>query len=636
MTFPGLRAPEGLQDWTRFVDLVHAHWDEQPRVEILGTVKSGNNVIVRWRASRATEYVVAHIQHDGGGGGGSTYDPDTYVSRTRVDCRADRQQETTVTRSTDDFYTVWLIPSVLEGDLSTFSDYDGEGETTDFMAMEAVGSRTTDPTSPGDGLINVLAFGATGDGATDDTDAVQDAADAAIADPGGTLYFPPGTFLVSEVDLSAAGGGNEGYREISVLCDDKAFFTAPDTSTDLFDISGQRRMVWKGGRFLKARRCFTATNGLSPAYCRFEGIKFMPATASDIGACVYADSFVGNTFVECQFGWDGVVDGIDNGVDFLASASGQTNVNRFHSCTFINFKDYGLRLRGSAFRKATTVLVGCWFEDSDGIAIEAGSNTWNLNILGCYFETVGGSSAPLVFSSAANVVVDGCFFASYNSIPSWIESDASSVFCRNNSVFVNSFPFFEAANLVERNEIRDTWLNDAGSNDYKDALFSADGDASESMISWNIPRNSSTTTEDEEIVESSPASRSYADGMIRHSCDSVVMTSDLTWYDVAALTIPGSGSMAFRVIAELGTIHQGVGAAARMIEVFVDRSAGTVSITSIRNENVGGGLELQVVADSTNAKVQARRNGGSTTVVKPVVQVIQADNDIATRRVSVS
>jgi hypothetical protein len=51
-----------------------------------------------------------------------------------------------------------------------------------------------------DGLIfNVKApnFGAVGDGVTDDTSAIQDAVDAANAAGGGTVYFPPGSYLVS-------------------------------------------------------------------------------------------------------------------------------------------------------------------------------------------------------------------------------------------------------------------------------------------------------------------------------------------------------------------------------------------------------------------------------------------------------
>lgn len=45
------------------------------------------------------------------------------------------------------------------------------------------------------GVLSVTSFGATGDGATDDTDAIQAALDA-VPEGGGTVYFPPGRYRV--------------------------------------------------------------------------------------------------------------------------------------------------------------------------------------------------------------------------------------------------------------------------------------------------------------------------------------------------------------------------------------------------------------------------------------------------------
>jgi len=63
----------------------------------------------------------------------------------------------------------------------------------------------------GELAFNVKAFGAVGDGATDDTAAIQ-AAIAALPSSGGKVYFPPGTYKVtSTVDLGSGdvliGGG---------------------------------------------------------------------------------------------------------------------------------------------------------------------------------------------------------------------------------------------------------------------------------------------------------------------------------------------------------------------------------------------------------------------------------------------
>jgi hypothetical protein len=50
---------------------------------------------------------------------------------------------------------------------------------------------------PGPAGIDVRAFGATGDGVTDDTDAIQAAIDYADGLGGGVVFFPPGDYLVS-------------------------------------------------------------------------------------------------------------------------------------------------------------------------------------------------------------------------------------------------------------------------------------------------------------------------------------------------------------------------------------------------------------------------------------------------------
>ncbi len=52
--------------------------------------------------------------------------------------------------------------------------------------------------SAGPGIYNVLAYGAIGDGIVDDLTAIQDAVDAAELAGGGLVYFPQGTYVVSD------------------------------------------------------------------------------------------------------------------------------------------------------------------------------------------------------------------------------------------------------------------------------------------------------------------------------------------------------------------------------------------------------------------------------------------------------
>ena len=67
----------------------------------------------------------------------------------------------------------------------------------------------------GEGTFNVKDFGASGDGVAKDTRAIQDAADAAYADGGGTVVIPAGTYLTGA--LFFRNGVNLEIQEGAVL-----------------------------------------------------------------------------------------------------------------------------------------------------------------------------------------------------------------------------------------------------------------------------------------------------------------------------------------------------------------------------------------------------------------------------------
>lgn len=57
-------------------------------------------------------------------------------------------------------------------------------------------------------VLNVKAFGAKGDGVTDDTAAVQAAINAANAANGGVIYFPSGIYLIGSALVIPNNGGS--------------------------------------------------------------------------------------------------------------------------------------------------------------------------------------------------------------------------------------------------------------------------------------------------------------------------------------------------------------------------------------------------------------------------------------------
>jgi len=101
--------------------------DNQQRVQLTGHLDTGagTDAKVRLRASRATQYVQAHVQSTATSKGGATYSTSNYISSARVDCRSNRQQDLTIARNGSNQYFLWLIPVFLEGDQSTYTKFDG-------------------------------------------------------------------------------------------------------------------------------------------------------------------------------------------------------------------------------------------------------------------------------------------------------------------------------------------------------------------------------------------------------------------------------------------------------------------------------------------------------------------------------
>jgi hypothetical protein len=230
---------------------------------------------------------------------------------------------------------------------------------------------------------NLLAewFGATGDGTTDDTAALQLALDAAGA----------GLTASRKIELSAAGN----YRITAGLVLE---YTGAGVDTNVALVGGQSSRDIVGTNFTRITwdgNASTTAVTLKSRGCRVEGIAFLVAggktcrAAIDIdkgsgGACTHCrvdkcqifsptDSFVngivvGRSAVENNLEFnefvDVVIDGCSNAGVSILSETGQSKSNYFHRVAFLNCI-YGITTGGSAGSKASFHTQSCSWRDCD-------------------------------------------------------------------------------------------------------------------------------------------------------------------------------------------------------------------------------------------------------------------------------
>jgi len=323
------------------------------------------------------------------------------------------------------------------GDGSSTLTVNGDIEDTDHQIFQstmtpAFGAESKVP------QIKPQWFGATGNGSTDDTTAIQAALDIAV-DNLRPLYFPPGNYLISSAiaptstfsGLSISGAPNSATQIAQETADTDAFTFG---SSNLTTITGSRITVRDLviGTVAGTGSGITL-NGVSRSY--FENIHIPDAGNASfrLSGCKI------NTFINCSargadsaiYSWlNGITSGPTSDFGFLleyhAATAIECNVNCFYGCAAASC-DVGFKIDGNSTGQVgdTNLISGGEWEGNTTSDIHL-KDSGGFRIVGAYQEGSGG------------VLVEDCWGCSVDLIAGSIQM-SDSISCRVSGFCVTKF-----------------------------------------------------------------------------------------------------------------------------------------------------------------------------------------------------
>lgn len=215
---------------------------------------------------------------------------------------------------------------------------------------------------------NVREFGATGDGITDDTRAIQTA--IASAPPGGTVWFPPGQYLVSQTLILRSGATYRGSNPVSSVIRQK------DHANILAIMADENFAKNRARTSYGIQIEDLGIDGNSAANQRGHGIVLMPERCLVRHVTV---SFTPQSGIVLSYKNAGGSIARNNGVE-----------NRIESCTIIQPKEYGIWILDAASAGILTdgylignVVAKCFGPSAMRIERAAGWFIANNHIYGC-------------------------------------------------------------------------------------------------------------------------------------------------------------------------------------------------------------------------------------------------------------
>lgn len=248
--------------------------------------------------------------------------------------------------------------------------------------------------------LNVLDFGAVGDGVADDTAAIQAAIDAALTD-NKAVYIPSGVYSHTGLTIST-----DQRPSLHIFGDSAGDYTPATTGSILKDVGVGYSLTIN-----------TPTpNTHVPFPCRIEGLTFLSDGGQDGGIFVVGKSSV--CIEHCTFtnytksaaagvvySTNGLFEGVQKvsncyfagsnvGIYFVTTYA--NNVFTFDKNTFIGLQS-GIQFGGGTAVEARNVnIVFNHFENVIAYPIHAYGTLWNCLIMGNYFENTNVPANPAI------------------------------------------------------------------------------------------------------------------------------------------------------------------------------------------------------------------------------------------------
>jgi len=316
-----------------------------------------------------------------------------------------------------------------------------------------------------DGIVNVKAYGAVGDGSTDDTSAISAAQTAAEASSR-KIYLPAGDYYAHGLNFSWGMYNGviigDGPRKTRMICNDSEdIFTISAPSITIQDIG----FVGNSSRLGKGINIKSGGDNQRILHCAFTDLNYGIYARHDTD--MVWDPHVVDCYAErCNYGiffgqgvWQFLIDSCyvlytKSGFGIMigdASGTTQLGAGKILSTTV----EYNDGQAGMLIRNAQGISIdSCYFEQNTGYAIVIDQGSQAIDIRGGYINhgTNVTRSGHGVYNNG-NVTVDQVIFSGFNSsgkngISTTAASSATTWIGHNWDRYGNSTDLLDASNDV--------------------------------------------------------------------------------------------------------------------------------------------------------------------------------------------